>query len=89
MPSTPDVPQQLGSAYVVTRFLLRVLILSVFATLGSQGFIKTFESLLVLAVFYCIFAAAVRREAAFGPVLTRLDEAAAYAVIARLASFLS
>jgi hypothetical protein len=89
MPSTPDVPQQLGSAYVVTRFLLRVLILSVFATLGSQGFIKTFESLLVLAVFYCIFAAAVRREAAFGPVLTHLDEAAAYAVIARLASFLS
>jgi hypothetical protein len=89
MPSTPNVPRQLGSAYVLTRFFLRVLILSVFATLGSQGFAKTFESLLVLAVFYCIFAAAVRREAAFGPVLTHLDEAAAYAVIARLASFVS
>jgi hypothetical protein len=57
--------------------------------LGSQGFVKTLESLLVLAVFYCIFAAAIRREATFGPVLTHLDEAAAYAVIARLASFMS
>ena len=89
MPSTPDVPHQLGSTYVLTRFFLRILILSVFATLGSQGFIKTFESLLVLAVFYCIFAAAVRREAVFGPVLTHLDEAAAYAVVARLVSFIS
>jgi hypothetical protein len=89
MPGTPDVPRQLGSAYVLKRFFLRVLILSVFATLGSQGFFRTIESLVVLAVFYCIFAAAIRREAPFGPVLTHLDEAAAYAVIARLASFVS
>ena len=89
MPSTPDVPHQLGSTYVLTRFFLRILILSVFATLGSQGFVKTLESLLVLAVFYCIFAAAIRREATFGPVLTHLDGAAAYAVIAWLASFMS
>ena len=71
MPSTPDVPRQLGAAYAITRFFLRILLLSVFATLGSQGFAKTFESLLVLAVFYCIFAAAVRQEAPFGPVLTQ------------------
>ena len=88
MPITPDIPRQLGSTYALTRFFLRILLLSVFATLGSQGFAKTFESLLVLAVFYCIFAAAVRQEAPFGPVLTHLDEAAAYAVIAWLASFM-
>jgi hypothetical protein len=89
MSSTPDVPRQLGSAYVLTRFLLRILLLSVFATLGSQGFTKTIESLLVLAVFYCIFAAVIRREAPFGPALTHLDEAAAYAVVAWLVSFMS
>jgi hypothetical protein len=89
MPSTPDVPHQLGSAYVLTRFFLRILLLGVFAMLGSQGFTKTIESLLVLAVFYCIFAAAIRREAPLGPALTHLDEAAAYAVVAWLASFIS
>jgi hypothetical protein len=50
---------------------------------------KTLEGLLVWAVFYCIFAAAVRREKPFGPVLTHFDEAAAYAVIARLAAWTS
>jgi hypothetical protein len=89
MPSTPDVPRQLGAAHALARFFLRVLLLAVFATLGSQGFTKTFESLLVLAVFYCIAAAAVRQETPFGPALTHLDEAAAYAVIAWLASFIS
>jgi hypothetical protein len=89
MPSTPDVPRQLGSAHALTRFFLRVLLLAVFATLGSLGFTKTFESLLVLAVFYCITAAAVRQEAPFGPALTHLDEAAAYAVIAWLDSLIS
>lgn len=89
MPHTPHFPRELGSAYVVTRFLLRISILSVFATLGSLGFEKTFESLLVLAVFYCIVAAAFRREAPFGPVLTHFDEAAAYALTAHLVASIS
>jgi hypothetical protein len=66
-----------------------LLILSIFAALGSQGFGKTLESLLVLAVFYCIFIAAIRREEPFGLVLTHFDEAAAYAVIGRLAAWAS
>jgi hypothetical protein len=88
MPHTPDIPH-FGSAQALTRFFLRLVILSIFAALGSQGFGKTLESLLVWAVFYCIFAAAVRREKPFGPVLTHFDEAAAYAVIARLAAWTS
>jgi hypothetical protein len=89
MPNTPDIPRELGSAYVMTRFLLRMLMLSVLSTLGSQGFGKTLESMLVLAALYCVFAGAIRREAPFGPVLTHFDEAAAYTVVARLISWAS
>jgi len=88
MSNTPDIPH-FGSAQALTRFFLRLLILSIFAALGSQGFGKTLESLLVLAVFYCIFVAAIRCEEPFAPVLTHFDEAAAYAVIARLAAWTS
>jgi hypothetical protein len=66
-----------------------MLILSVFSMLGSQGVGKALEAMLVLAALYCIFAAAIRREAPFGPVLTHFDEAAAYAVVARLVSWAS
>lgn len=89
MPHTPDISRYFGSARALTRFFLRLVILSIFAVLGSQGFGKTLEGLLTFAVFYCIFVAAIRREEPFGPVLTYFDEAAAYAVIARLAAWTS
>ena len=40
MPHTPDIPHS-GSAYALTRFFVRLLIFSIFAALGSQGFGKT------------------------------------------------
>jgi hypothetical protein len=83
MPNTPDIPA-FGSAHVLTRFFLRLVILSAFAALGHRGFGKTLEGMLMLAVLYCIFAAVVRRERPFGPLLTHFDEAAAYAVVAHL-----
>jgi hypothetical protein len=89
MPHTPDIPRDFGSTQALTRFFMRLVILSIFAALGSQGFGKTLEGLLAFAVFYCIFAAAVRREQPFGPALTHFDEAAAYAVIAGLAAWTS
>jgi hypothetical protein len=88
MPRTPDIPH-FGSAQALTRFFMRLVILSVFAALGSQGFWKTLEGLLGLAVFYCIFSAAIQREKPFGPVLTHFDEAAAYALIAHLTAWTS
>lgn len=88
MPHTPDIPH-FGSAQALTRFFLRLVILSYFAAFGSQGFEKTLESLLVLAVFYCMVVAAIRREEPFGPVLTHFDEAAAYALIVPLAAWIS
>ena len=88
MPHTPDNPH-FGSAQALTRFFLRLVILSIVAVLSSQGFGKTLGSLLVLAVFYCVVIAAIRREEPFGPALTHFDEAAAYVVIARLAAWIS
>lgn len=88
-PHTPDIPQEVGSAQVIIRFLLRMVILCVFAALGRQGFGKTFASLLVLSALYCVFTAAIRREAPFAPMLTHFDEAAAYAALAILASWTS
>ena len=89
MPHNPDISRDFGSAQALTRFFMRLVILSIFAALGSQGFGKTLEGLLAFAVFYCTFIAAVRREEPFGPVLTHFDEAAAYAVIACLAAWTS
>jgi len=82
---TPSVSHEVVSAHVLIRFALRLVILAIFAALGSRGFGKTLEGLLALAAVYCIVIAAVRREAPLGPVLTHFDEAAAYAVIGRLA----
>jgi hypothetical protein len=89
MPHTPDISRNFGSAQSLTRFFVRLVIFSIFAAFGSQAFGKTLEGLLVWAVFYCIFTAAVRREEPFGPALTHFDEAAAYAVIACLAAWTS
>ena len=69
------------STLVVIRFLTRMAILTVFATLGSQRFPETFAALLAMGALYCVIIASIRREAPFGPALTHFDEAAAYAVL--------
>jgi hypothetical protein len=83
------IPQQLNSPQVLWRFALRLVLLSTFATFGTRGFGAAFAALLALSAIYCAIVGAMRREAMFGPVLTHWDEAAAYAVIGRLASALS
>ena len=88
MSKIPDFPD-LGSVRTLTRFFLRLMILSIFAALNKQGFSTALESMLILAIIYCVFAAAVRREQPFGPDLTHFDEAAAYAIIADLAARVS
>ncbi len=88
-PHTPDIPREVGTAQVIVRFLLRLVILCVFAATGRQGFQKTLASLLVLSALYCVFTTVNRREAPLGSVLIHLDEAAAYAALAVLASWAS
>lgn len=88
MAKTPDIPH-FGSAYALTRFFIRLAVFGVFAALGQQGFGRTLANLLILAVIYCIVAAAIRREQPFGHALTHFDEAAAYAGIAAVAAGMS
>ncbi len=88
MRNTPDIPH-FGSAYALTRFFIRLAVFGVFAALGQQGFGKTLANLMILAVIYCVVAAAIRREQPFGPALTHFDEAAAYAFIADVAARIS
>jgi hypothetical protein len=82
----PGIHCDPASAQVLLRFFVRVLIFVLFALASHQGFAKALEGLMVLAVLYCIVAASFRRETPFGSALTHYDEAAAYALIARLAS---
>ena len=88
MSKTPDTPH-FGSAHALTRFFMRLAVFGVFAAFGHQAFGKTLASLLILGFVYCIVAAAIRREQPFGPALTHFDEAAAYAVIADVAEWMS
>ena len=85
----PTIPHQFNSLQVVVRFVFRLLLLSIFATFGTQGFGTTFGAVLELSAIFCAVVGAMRREAIFGPMLTHWDEAATYAVIGRLVTALS
>jgi hypothetical protein len=85
----PATPHQLNSLQVLFRFLLRLVLLSTFATLGPQRYGTAFTSLMALTAFFCAILGVMRQEAIFSPVLTHWDEAAAYALISRLAAAIS
>ena len=80
---------EVDSRHVLFRFAFRLIVLTVFASLGTRGFGPAFAALLRWRHFSVRSAGAMRREEMFGHVLTHWDEAVAYAVIARLASTLS
>jgi len=83
------LPNEFNSLQVVARFVLRLLLVSTFATFGTRGFGTTFGTMLELLAVLCAVVGALRREALFGPVLTHWDEAATFAVIGLLVSALS
>ncbi len=78
-----------ATARVLLRFLIRAAMLSMFAVFGADGFAKTLVNLLVLTGLYCVVAAIIKREEPLGPVLTHLDEAAAYAMGAGMVAWIS
>ena len=83
LPERPNTARllQLSSAQVLFRFGLRTVILCTFSAFGTHGFATTLTTLLAFAVVLCICIGLIRREAAFGHVLTHWDEAAAYALM--------
>jgi hypothetical protein len=77
----PNLPQQLRSTRVLIRFVLRVMILVIFATSASVDFGKALAALLWMAIILCAVTGAMRREQPFGPVLSHWDEMVAYAAM--------
>jgi hypothetical protein len=89
MRKNPDIPHFGPATYGLARLFIRLAVFGLFAAFGSQGFGRTLQSLLTLGILYCLVAAAIKREEPFGPDFTHFDEAAAYAVVAGLAAWLS
>ena len=56
------IPPQPNSRQVAFRFVFRLILLTALATVGSQGFGKTFAVLLALSAVFCTVTGAMRRE---------------------------
>jgi hypothetical protein len=69
------------SVQVLTRFALRIVILVIFATLGSVGFARSLTTLLWMSIILCVVVAVMRRETLFRTTLNHWDETVAYAAL--------
>lgn len=63
---TPNLPQELSTAQVLTGIALRLVILGTFAAFGSQAFARTFATLLMLGAIYCALCCSPTRAGCLG-----------------------
>jgi len=82
----PNLSQQLRSTQVIARFGLRMIILVIFATLGSIGFGRSLVALLCMSTVLSAVIGVIRREPPFDNVLNHWDETVAYAALCCLVS---
>ncbi|MDQ8727716.1 hypothetical protein [Bradyrhizobium sp. LHD-71] len=78
-------PDQLGSARVLVRFMLRLGMILLCGTLARTSYAYAVAVLLTLSILLCFFWGTVRRERMLGRSLTNWDEAMAYGCLASLA----
>jgi len=71
---------------VLARFLLRMIILVVFAAFGSIGFGRSLAALLGMSTILSAVIGTMRREPPFDIVLNHWDETVAYAALFSLVS---
>ena len=74
---------------MIVRFCLRMIILVVFATLGSIGFARSLAALLWMSAILAAVMGAMRREPLMDTVLNHWDEMVAYAALCCLVSVLN
>jgi hypothetical protein len=74
---------------MLVRFCLRMIILMIFAAFGSIGFGRSLAALLCMSTILSAAIASMKREPAFGAVLSYWDEAVAYAALFSLVSSLN
>ena len=86
MAQFPNLSQQLRSTQVIARFGLRMIILVIFATLGSIGFGRSLVALLCMSTVLSAVIGVIRREPPFDNVLNHWDETVAYAALCCLVS---
>ena len=85
----PNFSRKLGSAQVLTRFGVRLLILVVFAMFGSIGFGRSLAALLWMSTILSAVIAVMRRELPFDSALNHWDETVTYAAMCMLVSGLN
>lgn len=85
----PDFPQKLGSAQVLIRFGVRLLVLIIFAMFGSVGFGGSLAALLWMSTILSTVVAVIRREPPLDVMLNHWDEAVTYAAMCMLVSGLN
>ena len=73
---------------MVARFVIRIVILVAFATLGGSGVARSLVALLGMSALMCAGAGILRRESMLDSALSHWDEAAAYGLLCCLASAL-
>jgi uncharacterized membrane protein len=69
------------SVQVLARFFTRIIILVIFATLGSIGFARSLATLLWMSIVLCVVVGIMRRETLFRTTLNHWDETIAYAAL--------
>jgi hypothetical protein len=82
----PNFSRKLGSAQVLIRFGVRLLILVVFAMFGSVGFGRSLAALLWMSTILSAVIAVMRRELPLDGALNHWDETVTYAAICMLVS---
>jgi hypothetical protein len=78
MAELKEYPKDLRSFQALIRFILRMIILAVFASFGSIGFARSLAALLAMSTVLSMVVATMRQELPLDSVLTHWDEAAAY-----------
>ena len=80
---------QTGSAQVLARFGVRLIVLTAFAAFGSIGFGRSLVALLWMSTLLSAVIGGVRREMPLTPHLNHWDEMVAYGALCSLVSALN
>ena len=80
-----NLPESMPSIQVIVRFLLRMVILVIFAMFAGRSFAGSMVALLWMSAILCAVTAVLRRELPFRTDLNHWDEMTGYIALCSLA----
>ena len=86
MRQSEKLPRSLKAIQVISRFLLRMVILVIFAAFAGTSFARSMVALLWMSAILCAVTAVMRRELPFRDELNHWDEMTSYIALCSLAS---